>query len=125
MICNHSHRHSPHTPTPPRRTRIHPKCRLILDLASLNIPIGLFNLIPAFPMNGGRILRVILAQHMNYSKATRIATITDRILDIALVSVGFLLPGHLLLIIISLFVYIGVNQEANKPNSPQNSPKSK
>ena len=87
---------------------------LILDLATLNILLGLFNLIPAFPMDGGRVLRAVLAQHMNYSKATRLAVITGRILGIAMVIVGFILPGYFLLIIIGLFVYIGANQEGQQ-----------
>ena len=44
-----------------------------LDLGSVELIAGAFNLIPAFPMDGGRVFRAFLAEHMNFSDATKYA----------------------------------------------------
>jgi Zn-dependent protease/CBS domain-containing protein len=63
-----------------------------------NIMIALFNLIPAFPLDGGRGLRAILQLAMrDYIRATRIATLTGRIIGFLLIAVGIIaiiLPGN-------------------------------
>ncbi|MCX6008944.1 MAG: CBS domain-containing protein [Chloroflexi bacterium] len=63
-----------------------------------NIMMALFNLIPAFPLDGGRALRAILQLTMgDYSRATRIATFTGRVIGFLLIAVGILaviLPGN-------------------------------
>jgi Zn-dependent protease/CBS domain-containing protein len=87
---------------------------LLFDLAILNILLGIFNLIPAFPMDGGRVLRAILAQHMTYSVATRFAVTIGKILGIGMVVVGFLFPSYFLLIIVGLFVYLGAGEEGDQ-----------
>lgn len=64
-----------------------------------NIMIALFNLIPAFPLDGGRGLRAILQLSMkSYSRATRIATLTGQIIGLLLIGVGIVAiirPGNL------------------------------
>ena len=87
---------------------------LPIDLAILNILLGLFNLIPAFPMDGGRVLRAALAQRIKYSDATRIAVIVGKIFGIAMVVVGFIFPNYFLLILIGLFVYLGAGEEGEQ-----------
>ncbi len=86
----------------------------IFDLATLNILLGAFNLIPAFPMDGGRVFRALLAERMKYSDATRYAVYLGRIFGIAMVIVGFLFPSYFLLILVGIFVYIGASEEAEQ-----------
>jgi CBS domain-containing protein len=86
----------------------------LFDLATLNILLGAFNLIPAFPMDGGRVFRALLAERMKYSDATRYAVYLGRIFGIAMVVVGILLPNYFLLILVGVFVYIGASEEAEQ-----------
>ena len=87
---------------------------LLFDLAILNILLGLFNLIPAFPMDGGRVFRGLLAERIKYSDATRYAVYLGKILGIAMVIVGFVFPAYFLLILVGIFVYIGASEEAEQ-----------
>ena len=87
-----------------------PRVTMLSKLASVNIGLVLFNLIPAFPMDGGRILRSILAMRMNYLRATEIAARIGQTLAIAFGIVGFFYNSFL--IFIAFFVYMGAQQEA-------------
>ncbi len=79
----------------------------------INPLLGVFNLLPAFPMDGGRILRSVLAQRLDYARATRIAVTLGRFLAILLGLLGLLSsPPHLLLIAIAVFIYMAASQEA-------------
>jgi Zn-dependent protease/predicted transcriptional regulator len=84
----------------------------LYDLATLNILLGIFNLIPAFPMDGGRVFRALLAERMKFSDATRWAVNLGRVLGIAMVVAGFLF--NFLLILVGLFVYIGASEEGEQ-----------
>jgi Zn-dependent protease/CBS domain-containing protein len=86
----------------------------VVDLASLNLLLGAFNLIPAFPMDGGRVFRALLAERMKFSDATRYAVYIGRILGIAMVIVGFIFPSYFLLILVGIFVYIGASEEGEQ-----------
>jgi Zn-dependent protease/CBS domain-containing protein len=79
-------------------------------LAYLNLLLGAFNLIPAFPMDGGRVFRAFLAEHMKYTDATKWAAFIGRIFGIGLAVFGLLFS--LWLIIIGLFIYIGASEES-------------
>lgn len=83
---------------------------LILDLATINLALGAFNLIPAFPMDGGRVLRAFLAGRIRFSDATRYAAFIGRLFGIVMAVVGILY--NFWLIIIGAFIYIGATEEA-------------
>ncbi len=76
----------------------------------VNLFVAVFNLIPAFPMDGGRVLRALLGLSMPYSRATQIATSIGQGLAWLFGIFGFF-SGNLFLIVIAFFVYIGANQE--------------
>ena len=80
-------------------------------LSFLNILLFLFNLIPAFPMDGGRVLRAFLAKRMPIHQATSIAADIGRGFAIVFGFIGLILFNPIL-IIIAVFVYLGAGQEA-------------
>jgi len=75
----------------------------------INIILGIFNLIPAFPMDGGRVLRSFLAERKSYAEATRISADIGRILAIFMAIFGIFTNPWLILI--ALFIYIGATEE--------------
>jgi len=80
------------------------------SLLFVNKAMIAFNLIPAFPMDGGRVLRALLAMGMPFAKATRVASIVGQALALGLAAVG--LFGHNnILIFIALFVFLAAGEE--------------
>ncbi len=82
---------------------------LLIYLFSANIALAVFNFIPAFPMDGGRVLRAILAMKMDRVSATNIASGIGQFLALVFVIVGILYNPFL--IIIGLFIYFGAYGE--------------
>ena len=80
-------------------------------LGLLNILLFGFNLLPAFPMDGGRVLRAWLARRMPLSRATRIAADVGKVFAVLFGLIGLLFLNPIL-IIIAFFIYIGASQEA-------------
>lgn len=81
-------------------------------LAILNLLLFIFNLLPAFPMDGGRVLRAYLALRMPMHKATGIASTIGKGFAIIFGIVGLVVFSPIL-ILIAFFIYIGAGQESN------------
>jgi Zn-dependent protease/CBS domain-containing protein len=87
-----------------------PRVSLLGRLAAVNVFLVLFNMIPAFPMDGGRVLHALLAMKLGNVRATQLAASLGQVLAFGL---GFLgLFGNPLLIFIAIFVYIAAGGEA-------------
>jgi Zn-dependent protease/CBS domain-containing protein len=84
---------------------------LLERLLAANLFLALFNLLPAFPMDGGRVLRALLATRLDYARATQVAAGIGQ--GMALLF-GFLgLTGNPMLLFIAFFIWIGAAQEAS------------
>lgn len=85
-----------------------------------NLMLVLFNMLPAFPMDGGRVLRAVLAIKIGRAKATRIAAGLGQFVAILLGLVGLGIlgnPQNPMLIIIAVFVFFGAGQERTAEES--------
>jgi Zn-dependent protease/predicted transcriptional regulator len=83
---------------------------LLLWLLSANVSLVIFNLIPAFPLDGGRVLRALLAMGLGFPRATRIAAGIGQLIAVVLGLFG-LFSGNLLLALIAVFIFVGASQE--------------
>ncbi len=79
------------------------------NLIGINIILAIFNLIPAFPMDGGRVLRGLLAMKMEYLRATAVAVMIGQAISIFFVFFGLFYNWWLALI--GIFLYIGAGSE--------------
>ena len=87
----------------------HPKL-IVPFLVATNILLGIFNLLPAFPMDGGRVLRALLAVRMKRVRATHIASVTGQLFAIGFVVFSFYLSSPLMGII-GLFIFLAARRE--------------
>ena len=88
-----------------------PKPGLLEQIAIANLVLFVFNLIPAFPMDGGRVLRAILTLKVGYTRATRIAATFGQALAVLFGVVGLL--GNPFLVLIAIFIFLAASGEAN------------
>jgi Zn-dependent protease/predicted transcriptional regulator len=85
---------------------------LLLTLMWWNVVMILFNMLPAFPMDGGRVLRALLAMKFDYAKATRAAAVVGKGMALLFTWFALFKMGSPLLIIIAVFVWMGASEEA-------------
>jgi Zn-dependent protease len=88
---------------------------IIWILGSMNLFLGIFNLLPAFPMDGGRILRSFFSRKMSYVKATHSAASIGKFVAILMAIFGIYV-GNLWFPLIALYIYGGA---ANEDQSTQ------
>ncbi|MBS3782541.1 MAG: site-2 protease family protein [Candidatus Thermoplasmatota archaeon] len=79
-------------------------------LGFINVFLFGFNMIPAFPMDGGRILRAVFAKKVSYAKATKRAADIGKVVAVLFAIIG--LFYNIFLLLIAFFVYIGASQES-------------
>lgn len=84
---------------------------LLFFLFTANISLAIFNMLPAFPLDGGRVLRAGLGFFTDYQRATQIAATTGRILAVGLGLLS-IFTGQLMLTLIALFIFFVGGQEA-------------
>ncbi len=89
-----------------------PGTSMLVKLAGANIFLVLFNLIPAFPMDGGRVLRALLAMNMPHGRATALAASIGQGFAIAMGLLGIF--TNPMLIIIAAFVFLAASGEAGQ-----------
>lgn len=83
---------------------------LVLYLGQMNVFLGIFNLLPAFPTDGGRIMRALIARKTSFVKATRISAAVGKGFAFLFGIVG-LVSGNFILIFIGFFIFIGASRE--------------
>lgn len=85
---------------------------LIVGLFWLNIVLAIFNLIPAFPMDGGRVLRALLSLRLSRVKATKFAALIGKIFAIGFAIIGLISqPMNFLYVFIGVFVFVTAANE--------------
>ena len=98
---------------PPLDAEIQEWGQLFSKLFTINSCLLLFNMLPVFPMDGGRVLRALLALHFSYRRSTRIAATIGQGLAVVLSLVGLWLPAPMLLFI-SVFLFLSAGSEASQ-----------
>ena len=88
---------------------------VVRSLAIINFILATFNLLPALPLDGGRVLRSLLALALPYMRATQIAAVISKILAAGLFIWAVLPPGiEVMLIVVAAFIWLAVNAETRQ-----------
>lgn len=85
---------------------------LVGFLAVMNLLLAGFNMLPAFPMDGGRVLRALLARNRSYVSATRTAATVGTGFALLFAFVGIVVVFSPLLVLLALFIYVSANGES-------------
>ena len=93
----------------------------VFHLMVINVGLVVFNMLPAFPMDGGRVLRSLLAMQLPYLRATQIAAKAGRIMAV-LFGIAGLLVGNLMLMLIAVFVWFAGSAEARQVAAEMRNP---
>jgi Zn-dependent protease len=89
---------------------------LLYWLLAANVSLVVFNLIPAFPLDGGRMLRALLAMPLGFPRATRLATLLGQVIAIGIGVYG-VVNGQFLLVLTAVFIFAGAGQENSAAQS--------
>jgi Zn-dependent protease len=89
---------------------------MLVWLLFSNVALVAFNLLPAFPLDGGRMLRASLAMGIGYPRATRIASLVGQVAAIGL-GLWAITSGQFFLAVIALFIFLGAGQEREQTQS--------
>ncbi len=82
----------------------------LVNLLVINVILAVFNIIPAFPMDGGRMLRALLAIKLNRTKATKIASNIGQFIAVIFVILGFN-SSNIILIMVGVFIFLAARAE--------------
>ena len=93
---------------------------LVVLLALQNVLLAVFNLIPAFPMDGGRLLRSVLAVFLPFRTATRTASFIGQGMALVLLGVSFIPPFNFFLTLVAAFVFLAAWQERSQVMALEN-----
>jgi Zn-dependent protease/predicted transcriptional regulator len=99
----------------PANSSFHTWKATILYMYWVNPILAIFNMLPAFPMDGGRALRAFLASRIGLMRATRIAVSIGHAFAIVFGLLGLIAP-NILLILIAFFIYMAASQEGKMVN---------
>jgi Zn-dependent protease len=83
---------------------------MIVQLTYANLIMGVFNLAPVFPMDGGRIFRALLAMKLPYLRATWWAVMVGRVLAIGLIAWGLYTDRLMLAVLFTFILFAGNNE---------------
>ncbi|ERG95293.1 CBS domain-containing protein [Haloquadratum walsbyi] len=96
----------------PLTASLEPAKFVIGYLALTNVMLAVFNMLPGFPLDGGRVLRALLARTRSHARATQIAAEVGKVFAFLLGIVG--LFANLFLVALAFFIYIGASSEAQQ-----------
>jgi len=87
---------------------------VLVYLALMNVALAAFNMLPGFPMDGGRVLRALLATTFSYARATKIAAEIGKVFAVLLGLFGLFVANNIFLAGLAFFIYIGAAGESRQ-----------